>query len=397
MKTMNPLLTNITLIAGREISTRVREKSFLISTAIMMVVIVAGTIVWSMFAGRESTETVGMVGGDAALSTSLEQTGEAAGTTVTVKVLPDAAAADQQVRDGGLAAAVVVDDARSYTVVSKKELDATLDGILRSGLAQYQLTSSLAARGVDLGELSGPAITTSYLEQVESDVEQRVTIALVGSILLMMAIMTGGLMVAVGVVEEKTSRIVEILLSAVRPLHLLWGKILGIGVISLGQVVLLGATALIAGTATGLLTIAGTAVSMFVAVVAWFLLGFLFFAALYAATGAMVSRQEELNGAASPLTMLSLLVLYSGIFGIQAMDSTWMQVLSWVPPFSAILMPMRLAVGDVSAATMALSFVLMIAACALVVWVSSRIYSRSVLRTGSRTSWSEVAGMLAGR
>ncbi|MCK0439646.1 ABC transporter permease [Gordonia alkaliphila] len=394
---MNPTVTTIGLIAGREITTRVREKSFLISTAVLMVVIVAGTIVWSIFAGKESSETIGMVGGDPALSAVLEQTGEATGTTVRVKLLPDTAAAQQQVRDGDVDAAVLVADGPRYTLLSEKELGSTLDGVLRSGLAQYQLATSLAERGVDVADLTAPAIDTTYLEQVEADTEQRLSVALIGSMLLMMAIMTGGLMVAVGVVEEKTSRIVEILLSTVRPLHLLWGKILGIGVISLGQVVVLGATALIASTATGLLTVAGTAVSMFVAVIAWFLLGFLFFAALYAAVGAMVSRQEELNGAASPLTMLAILVLYSGIFGIQALDSTWIQVLSWIPPFSAILMPMRLAVGDASAMTMGLSFLVMIAVCAVVIWVSSRIYSRSVLRTGSRTSWSEVAGMVAGR
>ncbi|WP_454162174.1 ABC transporter permease [Gordonia iterans] len=212
-----------------------------------------------------------------------------------------------------------------------------------------------------------------------------------------MAVMTGGVMVAVGVVEEKTSRIVEILLSSVRPLQLLWGKILGIGAISLGQVVLLGATALVAGTATGLLTVTGTATAMFAAVIAWFLLGFLFFAALYAAVGAMVSRQEELNGASTPLTFLALGVLYAGMFGIQALDSTWMQVLSWIPPFSAVLMPIRIATGDTTALQVIGTFAVMIVVCAAVIWGSSRIYSRSVLRTGTRTSWSEVAGMLTGR
>ncbi|GAA3968295.1 ABC transporter permease [Gordonia caeni] len=390
-------MTNVLLIAGREINTRAREKSFVVSTAIMMVVIVAGAIVWSMLADRESSEHVGLVGGDTALSQTIEHTGEATGTTVTVTGVPDESDARSRLGDGDLQAVVVAGPGDRYTLLSEKDLSTGLDGTLRNAIAQYQSSAWLAERGLNAADVPEPDVTAEQLEPADPDAAQRISVAMIGSILLMMAIMTGGLMVAVGVVEEKTSRIVEILLASVRPLQLLWGKILGIGVISLGQVVVLGATALIAGSATGLLTIAGTAGMMFAAVVAWFILGFLFFAALYAATGAMVSRQEELNGASTPLTMLALAVLYSGIFGVQAIDATWLQVLSWIPPFSAVLMPIRIAVGDASSATVALSFVVMIAACALVVWASARIYSRSVLRTGSRTSWSEVGGMLTGR
>lgn len=394
---MHPTLTNVLLIAGREITVRAREKSFVITTALLMAVIVAGTVVWSLVAGRESVERVGLVGGGSALSQTLEQTGAATGTKIDVIVVPDQRAAEQRLDDGDLDAAVVAGPGHRYLVLSEKTLDTTLDGVLRSGLAQYQLSASLAEHGVSAADLAAPQISDQQLKPAEPDVAQRISVALVGATLLMIAIMTGGVMVAVGVVEEKTSRIVELLLSSVRPLQLLWGKVLGIGAIALGQVVLLGATALIAGTATGLLTITGTATTMFVAVLAWFVLGFGFFAALYAATGAMVSRQEELNGASTPLTILAMGVLYSGIFGIQALDSTWMEVLSWVPPFSAVLMPIRIATGDASVVQVIGTFLVMIAACALVVWVSSRIYSRSVLRTGGRTSWSEVVKMVAGK
>lgn len=390
-------MTNVLLIAGREISTRAREKSFVVSTAIMMVVIVAGAIVWSLLAGRESSDHIGLVGGDPALSQTIEHTGEVTGTAVTVTGVPDEADARHRLQDGDLQAVVVAGPGDRYTLLSEKDLSTGLDGTLRSAITQYQSSAWLADRGVNAADMPSPAVNAEQLEPADPDAAQRISVAMIGSILLMMAIMTGGLMVAVGVVEEKTSRIVEILLASVRPLQLLWGKILGIGVISLAQVVILGATALIAGSATGLLTIAGTAGMMFAAVVAWFILGFLFFAALYAATGAMVSRQEELNGASTPLTMLALAVLYSGIFGVQALDAGWLQILSWIPPFSAVLMPIRIAVGDASTATVALSFAVMIAACALAVWASARIYSRSVLRTGSRTSWAEVGGMLTGR
>lgn len=395
--TVNSSLTNVKLIAAREINTRAREKSFLLSTGLMIVVIVVGAIIWSMLAGRDSAERIGVVGGDPALTQVLGDTGDAVGSRLEISAVPDAAAARHAVTDGDLAAVVLVDGEHRYTILSESGTGATLDGILRSGLAQYQLSSALADRGIAVGDLPAPMIAAQQLEPEQPDIVQRISIAMIGSILLMMAIMTAGVMVAVGVVEEKTSRIVELLLSTVRPLHLLWGKILGIGAISLSQVVILGATALVAGTATGLLTITGTAATMFAAVIAWFVLGFLFFAALYAAVGAMVSRQEELNGASMPLTFLALGSLYAGIFGIQALDSTWLQVLSWIPPFSAVLMPIRIATGDAGIGQVVGTFAVMIAVCAAVVWVSSRIYSRSVLRTGTRTSWSEVASMLTSR
>ncbi|WP_222111766.1 MULTISPECIES: ABC transporter permease [Gordonia] len=394
---MNSTLNNIKLVAGREINTRAREKSFIISTGVMMAVIIIGAIVWSALSGGDSVDKVGIVGADAGLSATIESGGDAAGQRIETEVLPNADAARSAVGDGDLAAALIVTGPGAYTAVSKNGMDPTIEGVLRGAVAQRDLSEALSARGVDAAWLPQPRFTLDRTQAEKPDEAQRVTVALIGSILLIMTIMMGGLMVAVGVVEEKSSRIVELLLSAVRPLQLLWGKILGIGAISLAQVVLIGATALIAGRATGLLTLTGTATTVFAAVIAWFLLGFLFFAALYAATGAMVSRQEELNSSSAPLTILVLAALYSGTFGIQALDSTLIQTLSWIPPFSAVLMPIRIATGDTDPGQVIGTFAIMVAACLLAVWVASRIYTRSILRTGSRIKWGEVAAMVSGR
>ncbi|WP_040518529.1 ABC transporter permease [Gordonia neofelifaecis] len=394
---MNSTLSNILLVAGREITTRARERSFIVSTGIMLAVIIIGAVVWSSLSGGESVEKVAVVGGDVSLSQAIEAGGDAAGQRIDAVTLPDPAAARARVADGDLSAALVVGPDGRYAAISKNGMDPTIEGVLRGVVAQHDLASALSARGVDAASLPPTRFITERTQEAKPDQAQRITVALVGSILLIMAIMMGGLMVAVGVVEEKSSRIVELLLSSVRPLQLLWGKILGIGAISLGQVVLIGATALIAGKATGLLTLTGTATAVFAAVIVWFLLGFLFFAALYAATGAMVSRQEELNSSSAPLTLLVMAALYSGTFGIQALDSTLIQTLSWIPPFSAVLMPIRIATGDTDAAQVIGTLALMIVACLAAVWIASRIYTLSILRTGSRIKWGEVAGMVTGR
>lgn len=381
----------IRLVAGREITTRAKTKSFVVSTALLMIVIVAGSIIINLFSGGDDVEKVAVVGQPAAVTESIVSVGEASGTTIATEPADTVEQARDRVNSGDVKAALVPGETPgSYVIITKDSLEPAVEGPIRTAMSQANLSAALAERGVDAATLPTVDISVSQTEPDNPDEGQRLLIAMVGVVLLVTAIMMGGTMVAVGVVEEKTSRVVELLLATIKPLHLLWGKIIGIGMVALGQVVLLGATALIAGTATGILTLPGAAIGMFAAVIAWFLLGFLFFSSLYAATGAIVSRQEELNSSSAPLTFLAVAVLYSGIFGVQAMDSTLIEVLSWIPPFSAALMPMRIATGDTDAVQIIVTFGLMGAACAAATWIAARIYQRSILRTGSRIGWGEV-------
>lgn len=103
----------------------------------------------------------------------------------------------------------------------------------------------------------------------------------------------------------------------------------------------------------------------------------------------MVSRQEEIGSTITPLTILSLAVMYSGIFGIQALDSTFIQTLSWIPPFSSVLIPIRIATGDTDPVQIVVSLLLMVAACVIATWLAAKVYQRSILRTGSRVKWGE--------
>ncbi|GAC48815.1 ABC transporter permease [Gordonia aichiensis] len=390
-------MQSIRLVAQREIVTRAKTRSFILSTVALMLVIVVGLIIWKAISGGGTDpERVGLAG-DSSLSTTITQLGDASGTPITVVSIdsgPDALSqARSGVESGDLDAAVVRGSGESYDIVSKTGLSDTMSGVLRGSIQQHELSQGLAARGVDAASLPTPTITSVQTTPDKPDKTQRIVIALVGAILLVTAIMLGGNMIAVGVVEEKTSRIVELLLATVKPLHLMWGKILGIGAVALGQVVILGLTALIAGLATGMLTIAGTAVWMFLAVLVWFLLGYLFFATLYAAAGALVSRQEELGSTIMPLTVLSMAVMYAGIFGVQSLQSTFIEVLTWIPPFSAVLMPIRIATGDTNAMQIVITLILMLLACAAATWFAARIYQQSILRTGSRVKWSEVLSM----
>lgn len=382
-------LQSIRLVAAREISTRAKTRSFLLTTALLMVVIIVGAIVVSLVTGGDDSKRVGVAATGSALPTALSAAGEQSGTKIAVVPVADGNAARSQVAAGDLDAAVVATGPNTFAAVSKKDMDPQLAAAIRTAVDTTVLRRALAEHDIDVRTLPHATIVSEQTTPAKPGQAQRLVIALVGTILLMIAIITGGTMVAVGVVEEKTSRVVEILLATIKPLHLLWGKIIGIGVIALLQVLVLGATALIAGRATGVLTLPTIATGMFVAVLVWFLLGFVFFASLYAATGALVSRQEELNSSSAPLTMLALAVTYAATFGASALDSPLITTLSWIPPFSASLMPMRIATGDTNAAQIILTVVIMIAACAVATWLAARIYQRSILRTGSRVKLGE--------
>jgi ABC-2 type transport system permease protein len=382
----------ISLVARREIITRAATKSFIITNVILLVVIVAGIIVLSIFTGDDKATKVGLVGGNTELSQTIVAVGDASGEKIEVVPIDNADEARTQAQDGDVKVALVpgASGTNNYEAITKDDLDGSLEGVLRTAVSQDGLTKALAAENVDLSAITADsALSVTETNPAKPNEGQRIAVALVGMSLLMFAVLQGGSMVASGVVEEKTSRVVELLLATIKPLHLLWGKIVGIGLMAFAQVLLLGGTALITALATDVLDVPSAAGSMFLAVVVWFVLGFLFFATLYAATGAVVSRQEELGSSSAPLTILAMAVLYSGYFGISALDSTLMETLAWIPPFSASLMPIRIATGDASTFQVIATLVLMMIACVVAAWLAARIYQRNILRTGARVKWME--------
>ena len=201
-----------------------------------------------------------------------------------------------------------------------------------------------------------------------------------------------GLAVAIGVVQEKTSRVVELLLSTVKPLHLLVGKVLGIGVVGVVQNVAYGVAGLGAALTTELLTVTGTAVAVFAGTLGWFVLGFAFFAVLYAAAGLLVSRREEVSSVTAPITVLVVIMFVLAQSSVQNPGGTVSSVMSWIPPFSAILMPRHIAAGVTGPVQVAGIAALMLVVTAGLTVVSAAIYQRSILRSGSKLSWRQALG-----
>lgn len=144
--------------------------------------------------------------------------------------------------------------------------------------------------------------------------------------------------------------------------------------------------------ATDTLTITGTAISVFASTLGWFVLGFAFFAVLYAAAGSMVSRQEDVNATSGPLMFIILAMFFAAFSSIDNPEATWSTVLSWIPPFSAVLMPLRIAAGVASPFQIVGTIVLMIIVTAALAVVAAKIYQRSILRIGRTVTWKEALG-----
>lgn len=384
----------IGLVAKREFTTRVRTKSFLISNAIILVLILGGIIAASVFADDAVTNPkVGLVGSAASLSGALAAGSASIGSPVDTSTVPDVATARSKVTSGDLDVALVPVGTGGYTAIVDEELRTDLRSIIDSVVRQQAINSALTAQGVDPATLGQAAARATFKVDAtnppDPDRDQRTALAFIAMLLMFFQLLMFGLYVAMGVVEEKSSRVVEVLLATIKPLHLLWGKVLGIGAVGLLQLAAYGVVGLGAGMGTGLVTVTGLAVGVFASVLFWFILGFAFFAVSYAAAGSLVSRQEDVNSAATPITMLVMVGYVLAQVTLADPSGTAASVMSWVPPFSSMLMPLRIASGTTSVVQIVGSAVLMLLVTVALARVAARIYERSVLRTGTRVSWSE--------
>ena len=386
----------IGLVARREFLTQVAKKSFVISNVIILLAIVGGIVAYSLFSGGdEDRATIGLVG-DQSLAPVLVATGDATGTPVDVVPAADEQAARDQVGSGDLDVALIPGTGGSVTAVTESELGSGLRTVIDAAVIQQAQAGALAAQGVDPAELAAATgravVTVDALDPPDPEKGQRVALSVAVVVLLYMQIMMFGMYVAMGVVEEKSSRVVELLLSTLRPLQLLWGKVIGIGAVGLVQLTAYGVAGVATGLATGVLTVTGTAIGVLAGTLGWFVLGFAFFAVLYAAAGSMVSRQEDVNATASPLMVLIVIMFFSAFSSVSNPDGTLSNVLSWIPPFSAILMPLRIAAGVASPVQVVVTIALMLAVTAALSVLAARIYQRSILRIGKVVSWKEALG-----
>lgn len=384
-----------TLVARREINDATGTKSFRITLVVSALAIVAIIVIANLSGGDDDTRQVVVAGPDAASYVEpIERLGSSIGTDLEVTTATDDDAAVAAVRDGDGDVAISADRSRLVTDEPVELTDgsslATVVNVLRSELALENGLRDVGLSGEDAAAVRAtePPPVEALRPGDDGVDSSRVGVATVTNILLFIMLQTYGQWVITGVTREKASRVVEVLLAIVRPRQLLIGKVIGIGVVALAHALLLIVTAFVTTRVVGADIADGLRVGDLALGAVWFLLGYSLYCGAFAAAGSLVSRVEDAQGVALPITMpllLAYLVSFSAVGGA----NTLLWVLAFFPPTAVLAMPTLYAVGEAPVWAVALSMGLTVAAIIGVVLVAAKIYERSVLRTGRKVSWRE--------
>ncbi|MCW2580208.1 MAG: yhaP [Blastococcus sp.] len=373
----------VRLVTAREISARVRDKNFVISSIFIIVLLVGmlGLQV-ALNAGADSTR-LGVVGGNAALEEALGFQAFGSDVDLALVELEDEDAARAAIEDDEVDGALLADGQGARLLV-EQSADGPMQAVVQGAVAQVAVADRLAQAGI--ASVDVPRVEVRALDPDADQDAQRAVVALIGVAVLYSLLIMFGQFVAQGVVEEKASRVVELLLATMRPWQLLAGKIIGLGLLGLAQIVVIAAVGVGGALAFDLVDVPGDLIATAISVVAWFVLGYAFYAAIFAVTASLVSRQEDLNSVVMPTMLVLVGAVVVGIQAAAAPDGTLAVVTSYVPGLSPLVMPVRQAAGDVGLWEVGLAVVLMLVAIALIVRLGGRVYAGALLRTSGKTT-----------
>ena len=372
--------STVRLVARREVVERAREKSFLVSTGLTLLIVI-GVVLVPPALGLGDPPTFRVAFAAEAQDEADAARQAAQQLDVELEVVDADGGVRSRVADGDLDAQVQAD-----RIVVGEELDPELEQVLQAAHRQVRATEALADAGLDPQVVAQAqevaALQVDPLDPPDPDADARRGIVSVGTFVLYGQLIGYGFWVATGIVEEKSSRVVEVLLATVRPRALLAGKVLGIGVLALGQLLLVALLGVGAAAAAGVIDVGPSAVEPVLLLLGWFVLGFAFYACLFAAGAARVSRQEDLQSVTTPGTLLVLVSFFASFYVSDSPDSTAGRVLGVLPPFSALVAPVRAAGGTTAWWEAPLAVALMLLAVAGLVVLAARVYEGSVLRMG---------------
>lgn len=383
----------IQLVAGREIGDRLRNRAFMIGTAGTLLVLLALVVVPTLLSSDEPPSyDLGVVGQvDDQLDTAVASVAQAREAEVELTAVADEAAAEAAVRDDELDAVVL--DGERLLVAS--DPDDELQAIIEQARQQAALLSGLADAGVDASEASEllagrPPLQVVTPDGTVSEAETGQAIAFVATVLLFLIVQMNGSTLLTGAIEEKSSRVVEVLLGSIRPWQLLAGKLTGIMVLAFGQLVLFVGAALGVNVVVDAFEVPAATGSAVGVGALMLVLGFAFYASLYAVAGSMASSLEDAQASAGPLGFLTAGAYAGTLIGvIPNPDSIFAHVLTYLPPTAPFAVPARITVGAIGPAEIAISAVVTAVAAVVTVRLAGRLYSAAVL-AGGKLTWREV-------
>jgi len=391
---MSPMGT-VWQIAYREIKERGKSKAYLITTVLTLLIVVGLVVIPGLIGGGTSEYTVGSVGeGNEPIISAAAQLGNAADETdaepsVSLEAEPfaDRETAEDALELGDLDAVLV--DGEEVIVESVGGFgDSAVLSLLQQGAASVDLEAIVSESGDAAADViavmtSDPLETTTLSGQEAGD-ESRGAVAYAGLLLLYMAVLLYGTWILSGVTEEKSNRVVEVLLSSIRPWQLLAGKIIGIGLLGIVQFAGTIVVAVIALEVTGSFELPSLNAAAVANLIVWFLLGFLLFAVMFGAAGSLVSRMEDAQNVALPLSLTAVVGFFVSIAALSDPDGLAAVIGTFVPLTAPFVVPVRAALEAIPAWQYAIAVVLTIAAIIGLVFVAGRIYAGGLLRYGGR-------------
>lgn len=385
---MNRSLEVVRLVTVRELRERARTKSF-ISTIITAALLLAAVVVPSLLADDDAY-VIGLVGDySPPVRAALEGVAASPDGGAELRTFADEGAAEEAVEDETIDLAVANGD---EIIVQELDTGSQSGQLATRAAATIAVYQRLEAAGLDPARaaeaLAGPPLPVRSLEPSGAEQDRARALVYVVLFLIYLSTVGYGTYVLLGVVEEKSTRVVEVLLPAVRPHQLMAGKVIGIGALGLSQLIVVSLPALIAARLLDTPLPEGSGLTI-AAGVMWFLLAYAFYAALYAAGGALASRQEEAQNVSFPMTAFLIAGFVVGIQALGSPDSALVKVLSFVPPFAPMTMLPRATLADVAVWEVPASVALTLVGSYLVVRLAGRIYSGAILRTGPRVKLTE--------
>lgn len=379
----------VVLVASREIRERLRKKSFWWLLLLSALAIVAVVVVPKLLSDDGRTKVAVVTGAPSFARGAVTVAAEGAGSKVSAMTAADDATARTWVRSDRVQLAVLRDGSLlTLHSITDSDTGATAQ-LTRAVRESLRVQGGLSAAGLDAQQAAAalgaapPAL--HVLEPTAQEQAGRQGTALVANILLFILLQIYGAWVLTGVTEEKSSRVVEVLLSSVKPRELLTGKLVGIGFVALLHGTAIALSGVIAGYATGASFLDQVDMSSVPAAVVWLMLGYAFYCCVNAAAGATVSRVEDAQSMAFPI-LLPVLIAYILAFSVVFSDTvpTFFWVLAYLPPTAPVAMTVLQISGKASLWEGAISMAITVIGIVGMARLAARIYEGSILRSGSR-------------
>jgi ABC-2 type transport system permease protein len=381
---------SVWLVAKREILERGRSRGFLFSVLFTTVLVVGSFVVPSLLFGDEETTRIGVIR-PAPPGLDLAITATAARLERPVQIVPfdDGASADAALAEESIDAVVDVpsDLSSSGSIRFAKEPDQLVTQVISASVIALRVQDILVDAGVDPGALIAAQQVPSVVSldpQTEAD-QSRFLFANIGAVLILVGIFSFGFTVLTGVVEEKQSRVVEVVLATVRARDLLMGKVLGIGILGLVQLVVFVVAALGAAIWTDRFVLPETTPAAIALLVIWFMLGYALYSTALGFLGALASRLEEASNASTPVTMIAMTSYFVAIFAvINDPGGLVARVATFIPVSAPFVVPLRAAFDAISPVEVVVAVVLTVAAIWVLFGIGARVYAGAVLQTAGR-------------